>query len=260
MSFRAVTWALDHSPYRGTGLVVHVLLGEVANEAHENELWMTQQYLARRARTTRRTVGEQLARMVADGFLTMLEDGSRAGRPNRYRFEFPDVEAVGRVRSEIAPGSEETSEGGAKKLRTRGAKKLRTDVGDLDPEVEREPDLREGALFAVPDVEPNPKPELDDFERFYRAYPRHDAKPSARQAWARAIKRADVETIVAGAERWGVAARGLPRGRKTFVPYPATWLNNDRWNDDPNEALGVTRAGGEQMSENRTPGVRRLRP
>lgn len=68
-----------------------------------------------------------------------------------------------------------------------------------------------------------------EFEEFYRVYPRRVAKRAAASAWKKAVRRASVAEIMAGAERF----RDDPNREQEFTPHPATWLNQDRWGDDP---------------------------
>lgn len=70
-----------------------------------------------------------------------------------------------------------------------------------------------------------------DFDRFWAIFPRHEAKGAARKAFASALRRADVETILAGAQRYRDDPN-LPDEAR-FIPHPTTWLNQDRWEDDP---------------------------
>lgn len=76
-----------------------------------------------------------------------------------------------------------------------------------------------------------PVPHPDAFDRFWSHYPRKQAKQRARAAWARAVDRADPETIVAGAERQ--AAEAARATDQRFTPLPSTWLREDRWHDTP---------------------------
>ncbi len=70
---------------------------------------------------------------------------------------------------------------------------------------------------------------IDPFDEFWAAWPRKVAKPNGRRAWAKAIKRATPEVIIAAA----TAYRDNPhRPPAEFIPHPATWLNRDGW-DDP---------------------------
>jgi hypothetical protein len=79
----------------------------------------------------------------------------------------------------------------------------------------------------------------DVFEDFWAAYPRRTAVAVARKAWAKAIKRAKPEAIIAAIQAQ-VAAGCFPD--KTYTPYPATWLNADRWLDEIETAAPKTLA------------------
>ena len=70
-----------------------------------------------------------------------------------------------------------------------------------------------------------------DFRAFWDAYPRRHGKGAAHAAFLKAKKRAKVTAIIAGAE----SLRDDPNlpADKTKVPMPSTWLNQDRWEDDP---------------------------
>lgn len=68
-----------------------------------------------------------------------------------------------------------------------------------------------------------------EFETWYAAYPRRKGRGAALLAFKRARRKASMERLMAGARK---AAR-LATGRDpTFIPYPATWLNQERWDDE----------------------------
>lgn len=71
----------------------------------------------------------------------------------------------------------------------------------------------------------------DAFSRFLAAFPEradgHDAD-AAREAWERATRRAQPETIVAGAQAYALATEGRPA---RFVMSARRWLNESRWRD-----------------------------
>jgi hypothetical protein len=69
------------------------------------------------------------------------------------------------------------------------------------------------------------------FNEFWEAYPKHLQKGEARKAFFKAVERVgDADVIVEGAKRMSVDPN-LPI--KQFIPYPATWLNRDGWEDEP---------------------------
>lgn len=73
------------------------------------------------------------------------------------------------------------------------------------------------------------------FELFYAAYPRKQGPGQARKAFRAAIRKADLETLLAGIERY----RKIKPGYADWA-MPATWLNGERWNDEAFET-GVQR-------------------
>jgi hypothetical protein len=79
-------------------------------------------------------------------------------------------------------------------------------------------------------------PDLLRFDDFWDAYPRKVGKNSAIKAYEAARSRfegsaQDYEAmVISGALRFSQDPN-IPALQ--FVPYPATWLNRDGWNDDP---------------------------
>lgn len=67
----------------------------------------------------------------------------------------------------------------------------------------------------------------DRFDAFWDAYPKKAGKPAAKKAWAKAVKKADPEKIIAAARVYA-GTDGVARG---FIKYPQGWLNEERFND-----------------------------
>jgi hypothetical protein len=88
-------------------------------------------------------------------------------------------------------------------------------------------------MRAVRSIEP------EGFAEFWAAYPRRVGKDAARKAHVAAVKRgASVGAILQAVrdQQWPDEAR--------FIPHPATWLNQGRWQDDPNAAAPPERKMG----------------
>lgn len=66
------------------------------------------------------------------------------------------------------------------------------------------------------------------FDEFWAAYPRKTDKGNARKAWDKALKKTDPQVIIS-------AARSLAASRPDlqFTAHPSTWLNGERWDDQP---------------------------
>jgi len=73
---------------------------------------------------------------------------------------------------------------------------------------------------------------VDLAERIYLAYPRHVGRAAAIKAIRLAFAKIDGAALLALVESYASARRGAD---PQFTPHPATWFNQGRWADDPNE-------------------------
>lgn len=71
------------------------------------------------------------------------------------------------------------------------------------------------------------------FDEFYATYPKRVGRGRALTAWTKAVKKAPPAEIIAGAARYAVERAGQDPG---FTAHPASWLNADRWLDEPSGA------------------------
>lgn len=83
----------------------------------------------------------------------------------------------------------------------------------------------------------------DDFENFWRTYPRRIEKKSAFKAWKGALKKgATADEITAGAARYAKYRAGEP---EQYTKHPSTWLNQECWEDEYSTAgMGYGYNGG----------------
>lgn len=90
-------------------------------------------------------------------------------------------------------------------------------------------------------AQPQTPSRLDqEFADWWAAYPRKVAKPAGRRAFASAMRKlggvatacADDSPLVEGTGRWITHWRQA-RTPMDKIPHPATWLNNEQWNDQP---------------------------
>ena len=158
-----------------------------------------------------------LLRELADQGLIQRVDGWITV-PNLTRHQKPDkrwwqaCEKPGCTKPDANP-QHETRSG---HTGARGGKSgPRADVSGVDGDVSRSDTRAPAAADA-------------EFDTFWAAYPRKDAKANAKKAHAKALKKASASAIMAG------LARHLPKwaaGDAKFIPHAATWLNGERWDD-----------------------------
>ena len=76
---------------------------------------------------------------------------------------------------------------------------------------------------------------VQKFEEFWKAYPRKKGKEDARKAWKKLAPDLDTCRRMAAALESQKKSHDWVKERGRFVPYPATWLNGRRWEDEPDE-------------------------
>jgi len=163
-------------------------------------------------RLTKRAVLYALSRLAEDGWIIITERGRGRGRRTTYDL----VEKV------------------QKRCNEKGAKKVQNGTSEpracaplslvLDLGLNQDQDLNKNTLSA-------PFP----FEDFWAIWPKKDGKADAQRAWKKLTLR-DQQAATAAVS---LDSRLYGVDRK-FVPWPATWLNARRWEDET--VVGVATA------------------
>jgi hypothetical protein len=68
------------------------------------------------------------------------------------------------------------------------------------------------------------------FDEFWQLWPRREGKANAVKAWQKATKKISESDLLEKARAY-VTSPTLPQAQ--FVPHAATWLNGERYNDEP---------------------------
>ncbi len=90
-------------------------------------------------------------------------------------------------------------------------------------------------------------------EEIYAAYPRKVAKPEALKAIEKAISRGtDFAGLLARTKLYASLVDSDPR----FIPHPATWFNQERFNDDP----ATWRNGSTTKAKEKAPSYQKITP
>lgn len=89
------------------------------------------------------------------------------------------------------------------------------------PETETEREERERQKQLALDVKLG-------FVEFWKCYPKKIAKPNAEKAWMKIAPDVDLTKRIIHA----ISEQKLLEREEQFIPYPASWLNARRWEDD----------------------------
>ena len=70
------------------------------------------------------------------------------------------------------------------------------------------------------------------FDVFWEHYPRHEGKAKARESFIKALRKGvKLDELVAAIEKHKQSAQWQKDGGQ-YIPHPATWLNQQRWEDE----------------------------
>jgi len=217
--FAAVpTWMIRERQVPRNAILVYASL---SSRAGYGAIFPSQATIAEESGLSERTVRTMLARLEEIGVIERRSRRAGEGRANRKTDAYV-LHPNGRHEepANLAGSSEQpANEGRATGNQTQCAPLIEIDREEID---------RASCSF-------------DDF---WAVWPRKDSKKTAQAAWSKAIKKADPQVILDAARSY---AQSPYRPDKQFVPYGASWLNAERWNDPlPEPAQGR----GGQLSPN----------
>ena len=75
------------------------------------------------------------------------------------------------------------------------------------------------------------------FDAFWSAYPRKVGKGAAEKAWKKISPDAETVSLILSALEVQKGCEQWRRENGQYIPYPATWLNQRRWEDEPNVSV-----------------------
>lgn len=83
------------------------------------------------------------------------------------------------------------------------------------------------------------KPRLSNppgFDSFWETYPKKKAKPRDIKAWLKVNPDADLQAVILRAVETEKGTRDWLKEGGKYVPHPASWLNDQRWEDEVENA------------------------
>lgn len=185
-----------------------ILVG-IANHDGDGGAWPSMATLARYAGVTVRAAQKAVATLVECGYITRhIQDGGTRSTPDHLRPNRYELHLTPRPTGHPSPVPQDTP-----------PLSHRTPEPSIEPSMEQNPPL----------VPPRGDVEQDGFDAFWSAYPRKVSKAPARRKWARMTsseRQAALQALPAHIEAWKT------RGDIQFVPHPATWLSQRRWEDE----------------------------
>ena len=85
-------------------------------------------------------------------------------------------------------------------------------------------------LELVAEPKPVAKPNHSGFDQFWQCYPRKIGKGAARRSWLKIKPDAALQAVIIDSVANHKAS--WERKDRDFIPYPSTYLNQERWKDE----------------------------
>jgi len=199
VSIKWIGHVWERSPYKGEKLLIHLALADFAND--EGYCFPSQKTLAKKARCTDTYVRLVIKEMVKSGFVEQVERGNGRGNSSAY--------VLKGVTTKEALVNEPLEKGGTTEAERS---KLTTSLTIYK-------NRKEPSIYA------------EEFETFWKAYPRKVGKGIARNAF---LKIREQESAAPPLDIL-LKAVELYKRSVTDVKYfchPTTWLRQERWNDE----------------------------
>lgn len=240
MSNEAITWAYRQAIANAAMKFVLLALADMADE--DNSCYPGQSKLAVMTGQSARTVRRHLADLEAGGFIARARRFDERGHRTSDRYVLPlkglpvnlttgqsdhrsNQPEVNLASGQSVPTSKGTTAADKGETNRPDRPLVKLATGQIDQVTQRR-DISKTQSPKPPSSTRDP-----GFVRFWDAYPRRVGKAEAFRKFQGALRRgADLEAIIAGAQRYAAANRGT---EDRFIAHPATWLHHGRWEDEP---------------------------
>lgn len=212
MSVRAVTWALDADIGAATTKLVLVILADCAND-ETGQCWPSMAYIGRRCQVSIKSVQRCLRRLERKG---LIETDQRVGRASVFTLLIGGPVKLTGVTQDISPSVTMVSDDPGQ---------LESDRTVIEPP-ESLSSLEDSSL--TQGVSEERSSGRWNFDAFWEQYPHKVGKRAAVKAFDAARKRkGSFVDLMLGLLRYVSKTDDRPWCN------PATWLNQDRWLDQP---------------------------
>lgn len=107
---------------------------------------------------------------------------------------------------------------------------------EIEIEIEKEKREKSKRKKSLPHLPVSGVVVEDEFDTFWREYPKKTGKGDARKKFATALTKTSFQTIMNALEQVKRSPQ-WNRDAGRYIPNPATWLNQERWEDEVNASV-----------------------
>lgn len=224
----AMGYVYRHSPYKGAEFAIHLAIADSVNDQNHNTFWMSIAKLANKSRVSRKTASFAVSKIAVDGFLVLEKE--RPGGTNLYRFVFVDQPVV--YESRTTPPGYSYPQPVTSGNTTRNAT-LHHPLPEVTPPV---------TSGSTNPIEPKKKPKEPlssksfdlEFDEFWAIYPRKEGKGVCKKKFDKIALKVDPQIIISAAHIYALRRKNED---PKYTAHPITWLNQERYLDEPNQPI-----------------------
>lgn len=218
-----------------------LLFGEItALAGADGYCWASNDYFAKLYKMDKRTISRLIGQLQERGHV-QVEVISKGEKAENGQLEYRRI-YIGKRLTNAAKGIDKNVHTPTTKLSTGYGQNCHGGIDKNIPPFKCI--INNNNITPIP-----PKGDAAQFDLFWDRYPKKKAKAKARQAWEK-LKADETlfHAILAALDAQRKSA-SWQREAGRYIPYPATWLNQRRWEDDPEPpapaAAPAVRTGGE---------------
>jgi len=141
------------------------------------------------------------------------------------------------------------SAGCPQNVRTQSKSKSRGRVEEINTHSHARAHAREAAPDGAEDDVERPSPDSSKkkklenrFDRFWASYPKRTGKGAAKKSWLKIAPSESLTSQILDAVEIQKKSRQWTKDKGQYIPNPATWLNQERWEDEPEPDVQAPRS------------------
>lgn len=240
-------WMVNRLQLKGNDLRVYAIIYGFSQTGGQ-EFTGSLQYLADWVNGTKQGVQKNLKALLDRGLIKKREYFTNGVKQCAYRAtELPPIQqSCTGYATELHEGMQQSCMGYATELHGGMQQSCNNNIGDNIPD--NIPDTIEDKN--TPKAPKGGDVQERRFAAFWEAYPKKVGKEAARKAWKKVKPDAALhERILMAVD----TAKGCDQWRREggrYIPNPATWLNQGRWDDEPTQAFSPARQPQQAQTSN----------
>lgn len=264
-TFLMYGWIPKKLKLKGNELIIYSIIYSFSIKSNKGYFEGSTAYLQQWTNTSQRNVINVLKNLLEKDLIILLEDNSSIRKPNKYKINIDILSFLTTEKSSVVDNTttEKNSVALLKKVQqtTEKSSVNKNNNKNINKNIYAQSKIDASNSFSQEDDTSNTKKEADTkvptsekdntpskkeqeekylqmFDEFWKLYPKKKDKANTRKKWLK-LKPDDelFETIISALKKQ-MQSEQWQKNNGQYIPYPTTWINGERWEDEIKEAAG----------------------